>query len=98
MKSLDEELLIITPDDELEGEVEQADLIQERIQLAISEIDDALSGEEMSSHEPQASFEPLTDKEQLPSGIFPSPRGDTIATSDTTITTLPIPTEDTTEA
>ena len=97
LKRLDEELLIIIPDDELEGEVEQADLIQERIQLAILEIDDALSGEEMSSHEPQASLEPSTDKEQLPSGISPSPRGDTMATSDTIITTLSIPTEDTTE-
>ena len=31
LKRLDKELLTITPDNELEGEVEQADLIQERI-------------------------------------------------------------------
>ena len=46
-----------------------------------------LSGEETSSHEPQASLEPSTDKERLPLGISPSPRGDTMATSDTTTTT-----------
>ena len=59
------------------------------------EINDILSGEEMSSHEPQASLKPSTDKERLPLGISPSPRGDKMATSDMTTTTLSLPTEDT---
>ena len=44
LNKLDEEIVEMVPEDELDEEVEQADLVRERIELAIIELNGALDG------------------------------------------------------
>ena len=49
LSKLDDELLDMVNEDDLEGEVEQADVIRERIGMCIMDIDDALDREAQKS-------------------------------------------------